>query len=51
MPALTVTVRASGSKATMLSIDFNDKKLFVLSAMLLKQWRDPSTFSLLCFVT
>src|ERR1700730_1427406 len=51
MPASTVTVCASGSNATTSSIDFKDRKLFVLSAILLKQWRVPSTFSLLCFLT
>jgi len=51
MPASTVTVRASGSNATTLSIDFKDRKLSVLSAMLLKQWRVPRTFSLFCFLT
>src|SRR6266478_878713 len=51
MPASTVTVRASGSNATTLSIDFKDRKLSVLSAMLLKQWRVPNTFSLLRFLT
>src|SRR5438445_5462218 len=51
MPASTVTVCASGSSATTLSIDFKDRKLCALSAMLLKQWRVPSTFRLLCFLT
>src|SRR6266446_6869852 len=47
MPAWTVTVCASGSSTTTSSIDFKNRKLCVLSAMLLKQWRVPSTFSLL----
>ncbi len=51
MPASTVTVRATGSSATTSSIDFKDRKSCVLSAMLLKQWRVPSTFSLLRFLT
>ena len=51
MPALMVTVCASESNATTLSIDFNDKRLWLLSAMLLKQWRVPSTLNLLCFLT
>src|SRR6266513_3473136 len=37
MPASTVTVCASGSSATTSSIDFKDRKLSVLSAMLLKR--------------
>src|SRR5437763_13578412 len=51
MPAWTVTVCASGSRATSSSIGFRDRKLSVLSAMLLKQWRVPSTFNLCCFLT
>src|SRR6266851_3423481 len=51
MPASTVTVCASGSSATTSSIGFRDRKLSVLSAMLLKQWRVPSTFNLCCFLT
>src|SRR5467141_28097 len=51
MPARTVTVCASGSSATTSSIGFRDRKLSVLSAMLLKQWRVPSTFNLCCFLT
>src|SRR6266436_5448316 len=51
MPASTVTVRASGFSATTLSIGFKERKSWVLSAMLLKQWRVPSTFNRLCFFT
>src|SRR5437016_12137376 len=51
MPAWTVTVCASGSSLTTSSIGFRDRKLSVLSAMLLKQWRVPSTFNLCCFLT
>src|ERR1700730_17820486 len=51
MPAATVTVRASASNPTTWSIDFKERRLWVLSAMLLKQWRVPSTFNLLCFFT
>ena len=51
MPALTVTVRAFESSATTSSIDFKERKSSVLSAMLLKQCRVPSTFNLLCFLT
>src|SRR6266566_2043772 len=40
MPASTVTVCASGSSATTSSMDFKDRKLSVLSAMLLKERRD-----------
>jgi len=43
---------ASGSNATTSSIDFKDRKLCVLSAILLKAMtRSLSTFSLLCFLT
>src|SRR5258708_40359165 len=51
MPASTVTVRASGSNEITLSIDRTERKSYLLSAMLLKQWRVPSTFSWLCFFT
>src|ERR1700730_6769238 len=51
MPAATVTVRAFASNPTTWSIDFKERRLWVLSAMLLKQWRVPSTFNLLCFLT
>src|SRR5229473_6433414 len=51
MPASTVTVCACGSSAITLSIDLRERRLYLLSAMLLKQWRVPSTFSWLCFFT
>src|ERR1700730_5357233 len=51
MPAATVTVRAFASNPTTWSIDFKERRLSVLSAMLLKQWRVPSTFNLLSFLT
>src|SRR4029077_8370799 len=51
MPASTVTVRAAGSSAITLSIALSESRLWVLSAMLLKQCRVPSTFRLLCFLT
>src|SRR6267378_3277350 len=51
MPAATVTVRASGSSATTWSIGFKESRLWVLSAMLLKQWRVPRTLRLLCRLT
>src|SRR5438270_8914446 len=47
----TVAVRASEFMATSSSAGFNDRNWFVLSAILLKQWRVPSTFSLDCFRT
>src|SRR5206468_2413123 len=51
MPASTVTVRAAGSRAITLSIDRSESRLYLLSAMLLKQWRVPSTFRWACFFT
>src|SRR5713101_8551078 len=51
MPASTVTVCACGSSAITLSIDLRERRLYLLSAMLLKQWRVPSTFNRLCFFT
>jgi len=51
MPASTVTVRAFESNAMTLSCDFNERNSFELSAMSLKQWRVPRTFSLLCALT
>src|SRR2546430_3018148 len=51
MPAPTVTVCVSGSSETICSIDFNERKCCLLSAMWLKQWRVPSTFNWLCFFT
>src|SRR5581483_6454361 len=51
MPASTVTVRASGSKATTRSIGFKERNPSVLLAMSLKQWRVPRIFSFLSFLT
>src|ERR1035438_1129603 len=51
MPPSTVTVCAAGSKATILAIGRTDTNSSVLFAMVLKQWRVPSTFSLLCLTT
>src|ERR1700680_4581417 len=51
MPASTVTVRACGSRETTSSNDFNDRKVSLLSAMLLKQWRGPRAFCFGCFFT
>ena len=51
MPAPTVTVRLSGSSEIICSIDFNERKCCLLSAMRLKQWRVPSTFNWLRFFT
>ena len=50
IPASTVTLRATGSNATTPSIGFKERKSFLLSAMVLKQWRVPSTFNLVCFL-
>jgi len=38
-----LTVCSSAFNATISSIDFKDRNWFVLSAILLKQWRVPST--------
>src|SRR5277367_2859327 len=46
MPASTVTVRACASRETISSRGFRERKASLLSAMLLKQWREPRTFSL-----
>src|SRR6266481_7810648 len=46
-----VTVRASAFRSTTLSIAFIERNWSWLSAMWLKQWRVPSTFSLLCLRT
>src|SRR6476660_8537695 len=51
MPASTVTVRAAGSRAMTLSIERSESRLNLLSAMLLKQCRVPSTLRWLCFLT
>src|SRR5580658_3263025 len=51
MPPSTVTVRACGSRETISSSGFKERKASLLSAMLLKQWREPRTFSLGCFLT
>src|SRR5580700_5860088 len=51
MPAPTVTVRPCGSKETISSRGFKERKVSLLSAMLLKQWRVPRTFSFDCFLT
>src|SRR5580704_6793479 len=51
MPPSTVTVRAVASNATILAIGRTERNSSVLFAMLLKQCRVPSTFSLLCFGT
>src|ERR1700730_2989525 len=50
LPA-TVTECACGSNATTPSIAFRDRRWLVLSAILLKQWRVPSTFSLFWALT
>src|SRR5450432_3679497 len=46
-----VTVRAASSRATTLFSCLREIKLSLLSAMVLKQWRVPSTFTLLYFFT
>src|SRR6266576_1149498 len=46
-----VTVRASGSSATTWSMVFAERNSLVVSAILLKQWRVPSTFRLRRFLT
>ena len=46
-----VTVRASAFRLTTLSMAFIERNWSWLSAMWLKQWRVPSTFSLLCLRT
>src|SRR6266576_4764077 len=46
-----VTVRALGSNATTWSVAFIERNSLVVSAMLLKQWRVPSTFRLRRFLT
>src|ERR1700730_181801 len=51
MPPSTVTVRAVASNATILAIGLTDRNSSVLFAIVLKQCRVPSTFSLLCFGT
>src|SRR5215469_3353375 len=51
MPASSVTVRAPRSRAATLSMGLSDKKECVLSAILLKQWRVPSTFRFCCALT
>src|SRR5450631_1080218 len=51
MPASTVTVIAAASIAITLFIGFKEIKLSLLSAIVLKQWRVPSTFILLYFFT
>src|SRR5450755_1782060 len=51
MPASTVTVIAAASMATTLFIGLREIKLSLLSAIVLKQWRVPSTFILLYFFT
>src|SRR5580704_3133244 len=51
MPPSTVTVRAVASNATILAIGRTERNSSVLFAIVLKQCRVPSTFSLLCFGT
>ena len=51
MPPSTVTVGAAASSVAILAIGRTDRKSSVLLAIVLKQWRVPSTFSLLCFAT
>src|SRR5450755_1444593 len=51
MPPSTVTVRAAASSAAILAIGRTDRNSSVLLAMVLKQCRVPSTFSLLCLAT
>src|SRR5215471_14791646 len=51
MPAPSVTLRAAGSRAVTLSMFLTDKKECALSAMVLKQWRVPSTFRCGCLMT
>src|SRR5579859_5438043 len=46
-----VTVRACAFKSTTLSIAFIERNWSWLSAIWLKQWRVPSTFSLFCLRT
>ena len=46
-----LTVCSSAFNATISSIDFKDRNWFVLSAILLKQWRVPSTLNLACLLT
>src|SRR5271156_4100417 len=46
MPASTVTVRAWGSRETISSKGFRERKASLLSAMLLKQWGEPRTLNL-----
>ena len=43
MPPATVTVRASASSASISSIGASETRWLLLSAMVLKQWREPST--------
>src|SRR5271163_654493 len=45
MPASTVTVRACGSSETISSRGLRERKASLLSAMLLKQWREPRTLN------
>src|SRR5882757_4269230 len=51
MPDPTVTVSAPGSNSNTWSKCRRERKLSVLSAIRLKQWRVPSTFSLWYFFT
>src|SRR5215467_14563668 len=51
MPAASVTLRAEGSSSVTLSIVLTDKNERALSAIVLKQWRVPSTFSFCCLTT
>src|ERR1700737_2112721 len=51
MPAPIVTVRSAGFKEKISSMGFKERNWLVLSAILLKQWRVPSTFNLACFLT
>src|SRR6266478_4528348 len=51
MPAATVTLRWVESSSTTWSMAFNESRFCLLSAILLKQWRVPRTFSLLSRLT
>src|SRR5215469_13340903 len=51
MPAARVTLRAAGSSRMTLAIVLTDRKECALSAIVLKQWRVPSTFRFGCFTT